>query len=635
MLVGRWRSGGHGRRRRCGSRRHIGQRRRCRDGRTRWNRRDRRDRWKRGSGWKRGSRSGRDHGDRWRRRDRRRRGNRNRRDRRDRWQRGNGRKRRDERKWWDRWKRGDGWKRRDWWNRRDRWKRRHGRLPARAAARERAEAPGPAEAAGPADRRFSGESLVMRGACAWRQPARPAPALSIRPSDLSPHVQSRHAGVRSLRRGQRGLTPDGAGNSCLPKCGDGATPCVPGSSCHFLGVRTSNSRAVGVCRPDCGSGADACGAGSRCDVARRTCVVATCPAGCPSGSTCTNGVCVPAAPRALYADCTPSMTTASGCASNLCIASGTSPGFCGLACNSDNGDSVCGVGGVCWSDASRTLDWAQISGELTGAGLGQFATVGSRTAGVCVKKCATGADCPAGTTCAEWNGSRACLFRSLPAPTLPATGTGVAGQLCRASSECASGSCAIAAGYLDGVCEKAPAAVCPANTIPGTGEVCLLNCAPAADLTCPGSHICDYAFSTSPTCAPGLACRGNLDCATGYTCDPNSAQCVDAPSSGSAVGSPCPSPASCASGFCRTNAGGFPEGYCTAVCQLLPDRRTPARRGRSAAGSAVHRHRFVRLLLRSVRRVAERVEIRLLPRRLRVHPAARGSAGRLFYCQPS
>ena len=389
------------------------------------------------------------------------------------------------------------------------------------------------------------------------------------------HTCSPAAAAFALCEGGNGIcTPDGAGKRCLTKCGDAAaTTCAPGSSCHFLGVRTSNSQAVGVCRPDCGSGADACGAAGRvCDVARRTCVVATCPAGCPSGSACTSGVCVPSAPRALYAACTPSTTSASGCASNLCIASGASPGFCGLTCNSDDGDSVCGVGGVCWSDASRTLNRAQISGELTGAGLGQFAIVSGRTAGVCVKKCSTSSDCPAGATCAEWNGSRACLFRPLPAPTLPATGTGVAGQLCRASSECASGSCAIPAGYLDGVCEKAPAAVCPANTIPGNGEVCLLNCAPAADLSCAGSHLCDYAFSASPTCAPGLGCRGNLDCAAGYICDPDTSTCRNTPAPGSAaVGSPCTNGAACAGDLCRTSAGGFPQGYCTAVCQLLPD----------------------------------------------------------------
>ena len=380
----------------------------------------------------------------------------------------------------------------------------------------------------------------------------------------------------ALCEGGNGIcTPAGAGKICLPKCGDAAaTTCAPGSSCNFLGVRTSNSRTVGVCRPDCGSGADACGAAGRaCDAARRMCVVATCPGGCPTGSTCTNGVCVPSAPRALYADCTPSTTIASGCASNLCLSSGTSPGFCGLTCNSDDGDSVCGVGGVCWSDASRTLDRAQISGELTGAGLGQFATVGGRSAGVCVKKCGTSADCPAGATCAEWNGSRGCLFRSLPAaPTLPATGTGVAGQLCRDSSQCASGSCAIAAGYVDGVCEKAPAAVCPANTIPGDGNICLVNCAAAADFPCPGSHICDYAFSTSPTCVAGLGCRGNTDCDVGYTCDAESGTCRNTPTPGSgAVGSPCTNGAVCAGDLCRTMAGGFPQGYCTAVCQLLPD----------------------------------------------------------------
>jgi hypothetical protein len=159
-----------------------------------------------------------------------------------------------------------------------------------------------------------------------------------------------------------------------------------------------------------------------------------------------------------------------------------------------------------------------------------------------------------------------------PAPTLPATGTGIAGQLCRDSSECASGSCAIVAGYLDGVCEKAPAAVCPANTIPGDGEICLNNCTPGADLTCPGSHVCDYTFSTSPTCAAGLGCRGNIDCATGYTCDAESGTCRNTPTpGGGVVGSPCTNGGVCAGDRCRTNAGGFPQGYCTAVCQLLPD----------------------------------------------------------------
>jgi len=380
---------------------------------------------------------------------------------------------------------------------------------------------------------------------------------------------------------------DGARKACAPKCGDAAaTTCAAGSSCNFLGVLTANSRAVGACRPDCGSGADACGgAGRVCDTVRRTCVDATCGGGCLSGATCTNGVCVPSSPKSIYGDCTPSTTTANGCASNLCAANGTTAGYCSVACNSDNGDTVCGVGGVCWGDSSRTLDRAQVSGDVTGAGLGQFATVGGRTGGICAKKCTTSADCPAGATCAEWNGTRACLLRSLPTATVPAAGTGTPGATCRADNQCASGACAKNTGYLDGMCKKATAAVCPANTADEGGDICGTVCSSSTDAACPAAQTCDALTYNDTICDTGTLCRGNLDCDTGYSCDAASAQCLTAPFAGTgAVGDPCTNGGNCAGGACRRMQVGYPSGYCSALCVVLPDRSDTCPSGAICAG---------------------------------------------------
>jgi hypothetical protein len=129
----------------------------------------------------------------------------------------------------------------------------------------------------------------------------------------------------------------------------------------------------------------------------------------------------------------------------------------------------------------------------------------------------------------------------------------------------------LAAGYVDGVCKKASAAVCPANTTDAGGDVCTMNCMTAVDSACPGSQICEGFLADPPACTIGFGCRGNVDCAAGHTCDPGSGTCVTAPVGTDPIGSACGAGSSCSGGTCINPTGGAPDGYCTAFCQRLPD----------------------------------------------------------------
>ena len=326
----------------------------------------------------------------------------------------------------------------------------------------------------------------------------------------------------ALCEGGNGIcTPAGAGKICLPKCGDAGDHLRAGIVLQLPrranlqqphGRRLSPGLRVGRRRLR--------RRGPRVRCRAPDVFVATCPGGCPTGSTCTSGVCVPSAPRALYADCTPSTTIASGCASNLCLSSGTSPGFCGLTCNSDDGDSVCGVGGVCWSDASRTLD---LRADLRRAHRRRSRPARRRRRSqrrrLRREVRHQRRDRPAGARAPNRQRQPGFSFRSLPAsPTLPAPGTGVAVRSSAATAARRLRSRRDRARVPDGVCEKAPPAVCPANTIPGDGNICPANCAAAADFPCPGSpgSVTPRSRHPRPGVA-GLGCRGNTDCDVGYT----------------------------------------------------------------------------------------------------------------------
>lgn len=357
---------------------------------------------------------------------------------------------------------------------------------------------------------------------------------------------------------------------CVPKC-SASSGCDGGASCAVLGIDSSGVR-VGVCRPDCSVGPDACTAAGRvCDPVRRECVGSTCEPACLAGASCDAGVCVPGAPKALYAACTASDTTANGCASNLCWAApGGSAGFCTQACNT-SGPSQCGSG-VCFTDAARTLDAGVTSGAVTGRPIGQFIVVGARSLGACAKACDTSGDCPAGAYCAEWSGQRVCLFGSLPPATVPAAGNGVPGQLCRSGAQCATGTCRLFPGFADGICEKATAAGCPAGTVSVGGDTCARTCDPAMALQCNGSHVCDGVFTTPSICQPGTLCRTSSDCLSGFECSAASGECRASPLPGAgAVGASCTSAATCSGNVCLTAGNGYPLGYCTSSCTLLPE----------------------------------------------------------------
>ena len=382
----------------------------------------------------------------------------------------------------------------------------------------------------------------------------------------------------ALCEGTSGIcVPSATHKYCFQKCGDveGAT-CSANQACEFVGYRDHTATdagytPVGLCIPNCTTtGPGACSiTGYACDNAARTCGLVGCAGGCPVGSTCSGATCVPNTPIALYGSCTATAPGISnGCSANLCYSAGMSVGFCSARCTPATAAATCGAGGVCWTDFAQEA-FAPDGGTIS-LPVDPFASVGGATAGICLRSCAVSTDCPTGSTCADTGGSRACVPDFNPRGGTAAAGTVLAGDLCRASADCASGTCGLATGYVDGFCFRNAAATCPATTdqSPTTTLECDRTCLATTWNPCAGSLVCD---DSTHHCVIGI-CRDNLDCTAGSTCDVPSARCVTTASTGSAIGTACAVGTACAGGVClTTGTPTFPGGYCSANCTVLPD----------------------------------------------------------------
>lgn len=370
---------------------------------------------------------------------------------------------------------------------------------------------------------------------------------------------------------------------CLPKCGDAErVACAPGAACAWLGYRdrrdvNAGLVGIGVCLGNCTSGGpDACmGAGRACNATTRTCEAADCEGMCPMGTTCSAGSCNPPTPAAIYTACNPARGAPVVCAQNYCLGGATTgSGFCTQACDSESGSLSCGTGACYYGlNVSATPGDAAVVGYWESA----VNTLGGRLGGVCLKACATAADCPTQFTCQNYNGARVCVPYSITeGTTMP--GAGVAGSLCRANSDCATNNCVLVPGYRDGVCGRVSAtAPCPAGTAVLNGATgptlaCVRTCSRDRDNDCPGSWRCN----TTGACDV-LGCRANSDCTGGFTCDVASNRCLPAPLPGAGtVGAPCAGGSACASDFCFTPTvgdGGVTQwagGYCSVPCTGLP-----------------------------------------------------------------
>jgi hypothetical protein len=355
---------------------------------------------------------------------------------------------------------------------------------------------------------------------------------------------------------------------------------------------------VGACFPDCSpTGADACaGAGRACDPARHSCSPIGCPGGCPTGDTCaTNGsYCVPATTTPLYGACTDrGANVSNGCTSELCFTPTGGTGFCGTFCDDSlAGLALCGAGGICWTDNNDDPLAPGDGGLVSGLG-GGFQDIGGRALGACVTRCSDSTQCPNGWHCGEFGGGRGCLPYGLPLAPVTPPGTVPAGSVCHADGDCASGFCNIAPGWVEGVCVRAVAnSPCPNGTVAfdptNDSYTCVPTCTGNAFLECPGSLVCD---GQAGMCYFDLLCRDEHDCAGGYICDPATSTCVTTPKTGgAATGAACTTDANCAGDFCVQQTTGpvtWTGGYCSPLCEILPDLSDTCPSGTLCAASAV------------------------------------------------
>ncbi|HEY0839376.1 MAG TPA: hypothetical protein VGD74_04260 [Vulgatibacter sp.] len=193
--------------------------------------------------------------------------------------------------------------------------------------------------------------------------------------------------------------------------------------------------AARVCSPKqqycgpCGRDEDCVGVGSRCLAAedgRRFCAMACDGRGCPHGSSCLGGQCVPDKGCAGLVRCTPdtfqACSVTADCtlgkdqlcepALGACVArqSGCEAGF---ACSPDQeceasclSDDACPYGNRCVNGVCRQTEGCEADGDCR-PGLACRRAPGAPS-GECVRACAANSDCPIGEICEQEGGARAC-----------------------------------------------------------------------------------------------------------------------------------------------------------------------------------------------------------------------------------
>ncbi|MEW5852447.1 MAG: hypothetical protein AB2A00_26910 [Myxococcota bacterium] len=313
---------------------------------------------------------------------------------------------------------------------------------------------------------------------------------------------------------------------------DTATSCVTDADCT-----TTEHCEDGLCASECVNN-DGCPAGSEC--VRGACIPGTvCSSSndCAEGEHCAAGVCRPSC--ATHNDC----TTGQHCADGTCAP--------GTPCASDENcpsGEVC-VSGVCVAGCRDDADCTD--GRVC-------------VSGACAD-CTDDGQCADGLVCRDGNCQVECQEN----------GDCANGQVCRDGSceSCASdGECGAGKACVDGACQDIPSCSadsdCAANAHCADGR-CVDNPSCSVNTDCPATQAC-----VNGTCTRNNTCDDNGDCTPQQTCvngvctfNPTCSSAEDcAPNQGCQGGycvanpscddnADCPATQSCVSGTCTRNGG--------------------------------------------------------------------------------
>jgi len=278
--------------------------------------------------------------------------------------------------------------------------------------------------------------------------------------------------------------------------------------------------------------------------------------GCPPGQTCSAGSCVAAtgdgsvcASCSSGADCTGT--------NNFCLMYPDGSAYCGKDCASS---ADCPSGSVC----ADLGGYGQCIGTDAGGSpsCAGFTPAGGTTP--TTPECRTDSDC---------TGSRVCRSGSCAAPPTPSASP--LGASCASGADCATGSCLTTAGgsFCTQTCDWLTPSSCPGGFYCSSGAiggcdtgVCVAGSAGsvpaggdcAQDTDC-ASLFCDAGTCTTP-CIPG----GAAACGGGMTCQAGSSPGCGACGTAGFVGEPCTTNDDCASRLCASAADG--STFCTARC---------------------------------------------------------------------
>jgi len=341
---------------------------------------------------------------------------------------------------------------------------------------------------------------------------------------------------------------------CSPTCGNGVVE--PGETCD------------GTCPRSCDD-ADACtidtltGSPDTCNVACSHSQISTCRAGdgcCPAGcsfATDSDCSCTPKTCQDLGLACG---SASDGCGATLsCGTCGTGQSCVSGQCVDSNGTlgTACGADGDCDSGGCIEPDtWGWTGGycsascttdAICGAtGHCAYASTGS---GICVRACASAADCRAGYECYDEDGDsrKECM------PV--GSGAGAVGAPCATYDDCAGGR----RGY------------CATQALGFKGGYCAVHSCSASSPCPSGSHCGFKSASGWGICVDD--CSRDADCrADGYLCydadEAGTNECYPAGTGAGSVGGACGAQWDCGGGrygYCAA-APTWPGGYCTIEC---------------------------------------------------------------------
>ena len=312
----------------------------------------------------------------------------------------------------------------------------------------------------------------------------------------------------------------------------------------------------------CGGGGSSGGGGACGSTCNGCCLGTTCVAGtdvtgcgtgskdcsvCTAGQTCSAGLCAAGNAGPAVGD---KCTSAADCSytAGTCAADVAGGGYCTANCTTTG---ACPGGATCVS----------VSGG----------------AKVCAKSCTVDANCRAEHLCMVSAGVSTCQPKCTADADCDSnncdTGTGRCGasrigSACTGDANCGQGgACDLTdpSGYCTSTCGGQKNLTCPAGAH-CTGSVCLLTCGSPAD--CRAGFACTADASGLKSCGP--KCTATSQCAVGLKCDTVAGNCVEGGPAAHALGGACTGDADCTAlgtdHFCATAGNGYPNGYCSTIC---------------------------------------------------------------------